>query len=388
MPFAVGLQVEAPEVQARTSGPPQALPASPPPPQGTMPLWTRAGADFASGSGILAKAAVMLTTAGAGAKPARPFFFNGSFDDREQAVSCLAAAAWYESGNDPEGQRSVMQVVLNRLHHPSFPKTVCGVVLQGSERKTGCQFTFTCDGSLDQRRPSPTSWVLARQRAEAALSGSVDLDVMQATHYHADYVTPWWSSQLVRLAKVGRHIFYGWPSAAPLKAGMIANPTNYAGPGTARLGIDGQGNFVPKGSDPAKLRKVGPQIEAETPSLIDLPLAKGVDEIGPIVKPIKSTAIVMALGAGIPNGRWAIDALGRCSARPDCRVLGYVDHDAATRNAGVDTEDRSLPQFVLIRDRSSGNVLALWDCRTAPRADSNQCLPTQPDAIRSFMQER
>ena len=105
---------------------------------------------------------VQLTFSTADFVRAKPFLFAGSLAAREQSVACLAAAAWYEAGNDLESQRSVIQVVLNRVSHPSFPKTICGVVMQGSERSTGCQFTFTCDGSLYRRRPGAASWAAAR----------------------------------------------------------------------------------------------------------------------------------------------------------------------------------------------------------------------------------
>ncbi|MGJ3626051.1 cell wall hydrolase [Sphingomonas sp. MMS24-JH45] len=85
-----------------------------------------------------------------------------------------------------------MQVVLNRLRHPAFPKTVCGVVFQGAERSTGCQFTFTCDGAL-ARQPSPLAWDRARKVAAAALAGAVYRPVGYATHYHTDWVVPYWS---------------------------------------------------------------------------------------------------------------------------------------------------------------------------------------------------
>ena len=58
--------------------------------------------------------------------------------NRTRAVTCLAQAISYEAGNEVvEGQEAVAQVILNRLRHPAFPKTICGVVYQGSERKTG-----------------------------------------------------------------------------------------------------------------------------------------------------------------------------------------------------------------------------------------------------------
>ncbi len=79
--------------------------------------------------------------------------------DYQRALECLANAIYYEAATEPlDGQRAVAQVVLNRLRHPAFPNSVCGVVYQGSERATGCQFTFTCDGSL-VRPPIAPYWL-------------------------------------------------------------------------------------------------------------------------------------------------------------------------------------------------------------------------------------
>jgi hypothetical protein len=129
---------------------------------------------------------------------------------RERAIECLTSAVYYEAGSeDVDGQRAVAQVVLNRVRHPAFPATVCGVVFQGSTRATGCQFTFTCDGSL-ARRPSEAGWDRARKIAEAALAGAVYAPVGYATHYHANYVVPYWASSLAKNAVVGAHIFYRW----------------------------------------------------------------------------------------------------------------------------------------------------------------------------------
>ncbi|WP_420136654.1 cell wall hydrolase [Sphingomonas sp.] len=124
-----------------------------------------------------------------------------------RAVECLATAALYEVGDDPQGQRAVMQVILNRVRARGFPGTVCGVVYQGSTRATGCQFSFTCDGSV-QRRPIRAGWAGARRRARAALTGAVDEDVGRATHYHADWVVPYWRDSMVKIARVGPHLFY------------------------------------------------------------------------------------------------------------------------------------------------------------------------------------
>jgi spore germination cell wall hydrolase CwlJ-like protein len=142
---------------------------------------------------------------------ARPFRLNVATEaDRIRAVECLTSAIYYEAAVEgAEGQRAVAQVVLNRARHPAYPNSVCGVVFQGSERATGCQFTFTCDGAL-ARTPHPALWRQARQIAEAALAGAVYKPVGWATHYHTNWVVPYWSSSLVKAAVVGTHIFYRW----------------------------------------------------------------------------------------------------------------------------------------------------------------------------------
>lgn len=142
---------------------------------------------------------------------AQPFSTAGlSATSQSRALDCLTSAAYYEAGNESDdGIRAVAQVVLNRVRHPAFPSSVCGVVYQGSTRSTGCQFTFTCDGSL-LRTPNSASWARARQIAQAALSGFVYAPVGWATHYHANYVLPYWAPTLAKNAVIGAHLFYRW----------------------------------------------------------------------------------------------------------------------------------------------------------------------------------
>jgi hypothetical protein len=143
---------------------------------------------------------------------ARPFKLKGDAVAYQRALECLTAAIYYEAATEaPDGQRAVAQVVLNRVRHPAFVPSVCGVVYQGSTRTTGCQFSFTCDGSL-RRTPSASGWQRARAIAAEALAGAVFKSVGQGTHYHADYVVPYWATSLSKNAMIGRHIFYRWPA--------------------------------------------------------------------------------------------------------------------------------------------------------------------------------
>jgi spore germination cell wall hydrolase CwlJ-like protein len=140
---------------------------------------------------------------------AKPFFAAPGLTF-SRAAACLTDAIYYEAATEPlQGQRGVAQVIINRVRHPAYPKSVCNVIYQGAERTTGCQFSFTCDGSL-LRSPSLALWKRARAVAVAALSGHVEPSVGLATHYHANYVVPYWASSLKLSATLGAHIFYRW----------------------------------------------------------------------------------------------------------------------------------------------------------------------------------
>ena len=138
----------------------------------------------------------------------------GSMSDRARAQYCLTLAVYYEAASEPDaGQRAVAQVVLNRVAHPAYPDTLCGVVFQGSERTTGCQFSFTCDGALG-RKPARMWWDRAASVARAALSGAVYAPVGLATHYHTVQIHPYWADSLDSVGTIGAHRFYRWRGAA------------------------------------------------------------------------------------------------------------------------------------------------------------------------------
>ena len=126
-------------------------------------------------------------------------------------IDCLAQAVYYEArSEDVRGQVAVAEVVMNRVRDPRFPNTICDVVYQGHYRATGCQFTFTCDGSL-RHRPRGAAWDRARDVALHVQLGLNTPVTRDATHYHTDYVNPYWSAGMVETIVVGTHIFYRFP---------------------------------------------------------------------------------------------------------------------------------------------------------------------------------
>jgi len=147
---------------------------------------------------------------------ANAYVFTGRTPlDQMRSEDCLAQTIYYEARSESEeGQRAVAQVVLNRVRHPAWPNSVCGVVYQGAMRAGGgCQFTFTCDGSL-AIRPSGASWATAQRLAAEALGGRTYAAVGLSTNYHTSAVFPSWAPRLLKTATIGAHIFYQLPGLA------------------------------------------------------------------------------------------------------------------------------------------------------------------------------
>ena len=172
----------------------------------------------------------LLLSASAGAPAlaagaAEPFVASRDPAAFDRALECLTQAVYYEArSQSDDGQRAVAQVVLNRVRHPSYPNSVCGVVWQGAERRTGCQFTFTCDGSM-YAGIDPYAWERATQIATAALRGSVYRPVGLALNYHTTAIRPYWAPGLVPQATVGAHIFYRRPGEGGASGAFVQAPS-------------------------------------------------------------------------------------------------------------------------------------------------------------------
>ena len=131
--------------------------------------------------------------------------------ERLAEENCLARAVYFESRSESDlGQLAVAKVVLNRVKNPDFPKTICGVVYQGSNNRNSCQFSFACDGLPDDVK-SPEAWAHAKSIAQRAIANDPAVAMLgNAVNYHADYVTPKWAHTMRRLTRIGHHIFYAF----------------------------------------------------------------------------------------------------------------------------------------------------------------------------------
>lgn len=321
---------------------------------------------------------------------ARPFRFSGPAHERISARACLAAAMVYEAGDDAIGQLAVGQVILNRVRHPAFPASVCGVVTQGSDRATGCQFTFTCDGSLARNIALPAR-ARALAHADLMLGGMVFAGVGLATHYHTIGVYPWWSPRLEKIARVGSHVFFRWPDlwgssrmfaanrhapepsaalftrfgslpgegspAADLSETQIASGSR-GGVGKAPAGF---AHKLPEGSHTAGVASLAPALAIPNSRRL-----LGVDIGGELRQPLTSTApaligvrlLRMFPGEGVfylqlmPGSTTAARkrvAEQLCGGRTECQVYGWWTADAAPKAAHLDATSRATLAFTFAR---------------------------------------
>lgn len=124
---------------------------------------------------------------------------------------CLSEALYFEArGETLKGIFGVAEVILNRVDDPHFPKTVCGVVNQGTGERFRCQFTYTCDGRpevIGEER----AFRLVGKIARLMLDGAPRRLTGGATYYHTKSVRPRWSTDFERTTTIGVHHFYRSP---------------------------------------------------------------------------------------------------------------------------------------------------------------------------------
>jgi spore germination cell wall hydrolase CwlJ-like protein len=295
---------------------------------------------------------------------ARPFRLFGSDEDQARAVDCLATAAIYEAGDDSVGERAVAQVVLNRVRHPAFPKSVCEVVFQGSERSTGCQFTFSCDGALTRWTPSPAAWQRAREVARLALRGAVYAPVGHATHYHTDWVVPYWSASLDKITAVGAHLFFRW-------AGWWGTPPAFD------RSYAGTEPTVPKLAALSEAHRPVEQFAASGTATLAASL-DAVQALGDAQIPRAATSdpntFLVTLDKKMNPDAYAALAVRTCGLRPFCKFMGWTDAKARPEAMPLTGTAMATMSFSYLRDEQQQFAKALWNCDEFRRPSPLQCM--------------
>ena len=290
----------------------------------------------------------------------RPFVYAGSGDAKARARDCLAAAMLYEAGDDARGQQAVGQVIINRARHPAFPKSICGVVFQGSERTTGCQFTFTCDGAL-ARRYSDAAWQSARANADLMLSGGTYPKVGLATHYHTDWVRPYWSDSLEKIAIVDTHLFFRWPGY-------------WGTPGAFRGAVSGGDGPVAKLAAISPLHAIALGLPAEVAAAdtdANVGEARVVPGMGDAAG--RDTIYVQLDRQATPES-FVSTALRLCRDKPFCKFMGWTNPVLKPDSDAMSDMQRAAMSFSYLRDDKAGFEKALWNCSEYKRDDPRQCM--------------
>lgn len=304
---------------------------------------------------------------------ARPFNSALTGVDRDRAIGCLAIAGLYEAGSAADDQRPVMQVILNRARHPAWPNSVCAVVFQGMERRTGCQFSFTCDGSMQRWRPSTADLLRARLLADTMLSQEIDARVGWATHYHTDWVVPYWSESLDKATAVESHLFFSWKGPWGTSAAFNSTPS-LAEPRISMMShlepSHAEGEPSPKDNRemplPAGAEDLASQIANKHPATFYEPK---------FVQPFRQT-----MEHGMSPGRWALDAVSLCAKRRDCRVVGWAPDTPRPTVLDQESIVVSPPDLVYVQTLRDRRQQVYWNCSKWPRAGTSFCL-TDPAAI-------
>lgn len=280
----------------------------------------------------------------------RPFILEASPEDRARAIDCLAAADYYEAGPGALDQRAVAQVVLNRVRHAAFPATICGVVFAGAERATGCQFTFTCDGSLGRRRPSPHEWLEARETAAEMLLGRIETTVGQATHYHTDWVSPPWDRTMDKLAVVKTHLFFRWRGMAGSPAAFLQRHA---------------------GREPRMSQLAGLSLAHGSPAPQAPPTPSEAPGNALSSKP-DTGLFLMVIPADAP-GTFPRLAEERCAGLDECRFIGWTDPGLRGLAMPLSGTAVDAISFTFVR-RPGMPDHALWNCREFARSIREECL--------------
>ncbi len=301
---------------------------------------------------------------------ARPYRFAGGPEDLARATDCMAAGILYEAGDDTLGERAVAQVVLNRLRHPAFPKTVCGVVFEGQDRSTGCQFSFSCDGAITRWHSTDDAWRRAREVAAASLSGAVFKQVGYATHYHTDWVVPYWQSSLDKITAVNTHLFFRWSGWWGTPPAFGRHPETVE-PVIAQL------------AGLSDAHKTGAALAEADAALAEASIAMGfgpAHETAPASAPaalVDSDTILVALPRNQTADGLAMLAAQACGDKPFCRYMAWADGSKAATSLPLAPAQTAALGFSYLRDRASNYEKSLWNCRQFKRVDPAQCMKVQ-----------
>ena len=138
-----------------------------------------------------------------------------NFANLDAETNCMALNLYFEArGQGTKGQLAVGLVTINRVLSKRYPNSICKVVWQKNKNKNGhmvAQFSWTLDGQ-PFKPLNLQAWYYSVNLAESLLDEGSLFNIADftkgSTHYHANYVDPYWNNHLTPTIIVGDHLFY------------------------------------------------------------------------------------------------------------------------------------------------------------------------------------
>jgi hypothetical protein len=224
-----------------------------------------------------------------------------------------------------------------------------------------------------RRTPSAAAWQRARDVARMALNGSVYAPVGHATHYHTDWVVPYWSARLEKITEVHTHLFFRWPGAWGGKAAFRRSLA--AGePLIPALGRLSASHYSLASDSLVPSEEAAPAADAMAP-------VRFVDQRVTTGSSAPDDVFFVALEAGCAAGSHAVSAVNLCGKRARCLVLGWLGHGLVSKQLPLPEAALAGLSFVY-RRTAPGEDAAYWDCATMPREVETQCLPRRVIEVR------
>lgn len=126
-------------------------------------------------------------------------------------IDVLARTIWGEArGEGRQGMEAVAAVIMNRYHATAWysAPTIAGVAQKAYQFSAWNRDDPNYDKMINVNEDDPV-FKLAKEIAQAAISGSLSDLTGGATHYHSKSILPpAWTRDGQETAQIGNHIFY------------------------------------------------------------------------------------------------------------------------------------------------------------------------------------
>lgn len=133
----------------------------------------------------------------------------------KEEIDCIIEATYFEArGEDQEGHKAIVEVIVNRTLNDSFPNTFCGVVRQDK------QFSY-------RNGDKKNNLVYRNKKKKAEITNTVYSHLYNVTerkgfsvlpdcvsHYDGkSFKKPKWSKNMEMVQEIGNHQFYCYPNS-------------------------------------------------------------------------------------------------------------------------------------------------------------------------------